>query len=555
MKLIIKRLRTNEHEITVVEGETPVFTFTTPEARKWELKLQSAEGKKIIFPKRVDTPFELTIDDSQLPGILNRFKEDLVNTNPIWQSDSAQTDFSHLQCLLSRMQTAKPQGHGVEIAIQQNIVGAPTGHDSLLLKEYQEIVAELKPDLPDDKGTIAHMAIEISRLISEKYPLDSVKEYGAYDKADKSLGLAVKCLQSDFLQSAVDGPVVITYIHKLLTHELPVGVICSIVQTLNDMMQKGQKTKFDVAYGEQEDYSCVDGLETRTALLRRVVKTKMRVEAEAKFIIATPANILKVAEGVSLEGLKRALIETEFEHLSFPKFKQSLKEGNTYYLQMIFILNSIIATNAQCLKTDFEKALEEALENYKQTTLFSTYGFTPEEADTLIAEIKPMLETFSLQVTQLLNAETKSPENKFKKTVEEEMHRAFPEGSAIGYLEQACDAILKSDILRDADFMAGVTKDLEERYKKHYKKELEIIIKEIVFRESSHPIQHSGLKFFPAPKVSGETLKRILKPLTERIEVEHLDCKDLETRKMIAKEAKQLLDEHSEYTYSGPQSV
>lgn len=549
MKLIIERLRTNEHEITVLEGATPVFTFRTQDPRKWELTLHSAQGKKITFPKKVDAPFELMIDNSQLPVILNKFKDDLVNTNPIWKSASAQTDFSDLQCLLSRMQTAKPQGHGVEIAIQQNVVGAPTGHDSLLLKEYQEIVAELKPDLPDDKATIKGKAIEIARLISEKYPLDSVKEYGAYDKDDKSLELAVKCLGSGFLQSAVDGPVVITYMHKLLTHELPVGVICNIVQTLNDMMQKGQKTKFDVAYGEQEDYSCTDGLETRTALLRRVVKTKMRAEAEAKFIIATPANILKVAEGVSLERLKKALVETEFEHLSFPKFKQSLKEGNLYYLQMIFILNSIIATNAQCLKTDFEKALEKALENYKQTTLFSTYGFTPEEADTLIAEIKPMLETFSLQVTQFLNAETQSPENKFKKTVEEQMYRDFPETSAIGYLEQVCDAILKSDILRDADFMAGVTKDLEERYKKHYKKELEVIIKEIVFREPSRPIPHGGLKFFPAPKVSEETLKRMLSPLTERIEVEHLDCKDPETRKMIAKEAKQLLDESSEYTY------
>lgn len=482
MRVVFSILRTGELSLSICEGTTPIHMWRIqddPERSKILRPLRSLLSDPAFrFPQREkDGIFESILDDGLVTEFLGSMPCPLIS-DPIWRFPSAKADFTALQRVFSRLQTAKPPAHAAEVVIAGNVGGAPTGHDPKLLSEFQEIKAEMKARNPIGKVGMKAAAVKIAQALETKFISDSVAAYGgkyeevALHEAD-TLSIALRTLTSEFLLTANDGLTIICYLYELVSDPqgLPVGSFCAIVQTINDMVQKGNRSTKDVKFGQALDYACIDGLQTRLALLKRVIQTKKRIAGETDYRYATPENIFSVTSQVVREHLGDMLLGTAFKHLPFSQNKSS------YHLTgIIQVLKELTDVRTQCLSAEYETSMNRTLDAYKVSILKHPdfLQLSDEEATCFLRLLKPMMEAFCVELEKLF--ETYMAEDLLKTTVAKQTLPFPPDVSAEGFLESTFSTMLTehSAPLRE---IAGAA---DQKLAAHYKREYSDIVRQII---------------------------------------------------------------------------
>lgn len=522
MKLVTNILRTGNLSISIHEGSTAVYEWhIDPHEHSKYLRLvkKSLSDPKISFPsKEKEGAFENTFDDKLLPEFLKNMPPAQIS-DPIWRSPSAEKDFTAIQRVLSRLQTAKPRAHGVEIAIAENIGGAATGHDTKLLSEYKTIKAGIESRRVVEKKGLEKMADEVADALRHNYVKDAVSEYSAKveDVETEPLTLALEAITSEFILSANEGPIILNYLHELVSsgEELPVGSFCAMVQTINDMIQKGKKSTGDVKFGDQPDYSCSDGLQTRLALLERVIQTKRKQAGEASYMFATPEKIISVAQGLVNDNLKNMLLKTAKENFSFPQNK-----WDGHLTGIISLLAELTRVDAQRSSAEFRENLDRALKAYKMSTLTNPYvfGMSAEEADDFLRSLLPLMEAFCVELEGLFK--NAMVDDSFKKIVAEQTLPFPPGTSAEGFLENTFVAML-TDPNAPLREIAG---DADQKLSNNYKKEYVDVVKGIIKKHGK------PTSIFLSDKIKmqreAEHRLQVLKEITQKIADNKLDYKD-----------------------------
>ncbi len=531
MRLLIKKLSTDEIEISELENNTPVRTWLIPNDQK---KIQQRLKKlveEIDKSLNLETDVPISIDDITdttkiIKFIKSETKINLVPTSPIWRCDSAQEDFSALQRLLSRIQTAKPEvEYQIDIPIQANIAHAATGHDRILLSEY----TKLKSGTTVLKASELDNAIErITSSLNKNFIDDAVKHY-KYDKIvaeadkqgviaelEKSLGAAIKTLHREELRSANEGPHIITYLDKLIAQELATGSFVSIVEALDNLF-------------EGEQFVCTDGSKCRIAKLNRSIQTLQKIEKEIGRHCATQRQIVDTSNSVIMEKFQ-AILNQMLEE--FKKSNDALKivySKSSYFRELIWSLRVLSAHETQCLKIEFNDCLKKHFEDRK-VCLLKEDGLSEEEAIEFHSNLLKMLEAFCLALDEVFIYAVESEEFKYK--VSEKHHIPFPDSTNTeGFLEQSCLNMLHET---EDNTLFILASQAEDNFTISYKKACNNWVKKSVKDELK---THRQTTFFANPDEERvEQISSVVFKTMEKLEIGFFDSETIQKIKNFIKD-------------------